>query len=68
MYMPLTNTLTFLSCSSKIMKLTLRIQYISNGMSLISMLYAYPLQPVLINQCSVVSISEIEYTVKFQYC
>ena len=68
MYMPLTNTLTFLSCSSKIMKLTLRIQYISNGMSLMSMLYAYPLQPVPINQCSVVSISGVECTVKFQYC
>ena len=38
------------------------------GMSLMSMLYAYSLQPVHINQGCSVSMNESVYMVKFQYC
>ena len=40
---------------------------ISNGMSLMSTLYSYSLQTVLINQCSVEYEKESECVVKFQY-
>ena len=44
------------------------MKYIPNGMSLMSTLCAYSLQPVVIDQRSVMSMNESEYSVvKFQY-